>query len=336
MPGPMGGGRGGGFSGGSRGGGGFGGGSRGGGFSGGPRGGGFRGGPMHHGPHHHHHRPFIFFGPRFHGPFHRDGIGCFSVITVAAFALLFVIIFIGAIFGTVEMEDHGSGNIVYDEAAFQKYANQQYYNAFSQTDEYEENILLVFVVFEGYEGYDCIAWGGNEIDYETNNLFGYDFQNVVEGEMPDYYELAMTQSLKNIVYLMTKKASARYTPSAEGYDTSFSRVYNNSELDIDEATVEKELVAFTTKTGYPISIAVVDGEEIYGELGRDGTALKDDEASIGKTIALAIIVVVIIVVIIAFFSKKKGGGGNANTNKSDKTDPNAGQGKYDPNTGTWK
>ena len=336
MPGPMGGGRGGGFSGGSRGGGGFGGGSRGGGFSGGPRGGGFHGGPMHHGPYYHHHRrPIFFFGPRHHGPYHHDGMGCFVGFAIALFVLCFVVIFIGAIFfGTVDVEDHGRGNIVYDEAAFQKYANQQYYNAFSQTDEYEENILLVFVVFEGYEGYDCIAWGGNEIDYETNNLFGYDFQNVVKGEIPDYYEFAMTQSLKNIIYLMTQKVSVRPASSAEGYDTSFSRVYNDSELEINKLTVENELKAFTEKSGYPISVAIVDGEKIYGELGKDGTAPKDNEINTGETIVLALIVLVIILIIV-FFYNKKSGGGNTNANKTDKTNPNAGQGKYDPNTGTW-
>ena len=328
MPGPMGGSYGGGFSGGSRGG------SHGGGFSGGSRGGGgFHGGGMHHGPHHHHHHHGpVFMGPMF-GRRRYYGGGCFGgAIASAAFVVIFFAIFIVALLGDFAGSDVSDG-IPYDEAAFQRYANQRYYDAFSETDDYENNILLVFVAFDGYDGYDFIAWGGNHIDYDTDMLFGYDLQNVISGEMPEpvYYEFALSKIFKNTVDSMTKKANASHAASSEGLDTSFSKLYNDTDLQIEEALVNTALREFTEKTGYPIAIAVVDSAEIYGEIENNASAKPQS----GEILAVIFVVLAIAIVIIVLISKKNGGnnGGNKTT---DKTDPNAGQGKYDPNTGTWK
>ena len=330
MPGPMGGGRGGGFSGGSRGGG-F---SSGGGFSGGSRGGGFHGGGMHHGHHHHHHHGPIFFGPRFYGHRHVGG-GCLGgAFAIFIIAIVMFLVLFAALFGTVDIENDDNLDIVYDEAAFQKYANQRYYDAFCDTDEYESNILLVFVAFDGYDGYDCIAWGGNDIDSATDNLFGYDFQNIVIGQIPDYYEFSISKNLKFIVEAMTAKVPAHQAHSAEGFDTSFSRLYNDSELTLDRELVDEALKEFTKKSGYPIAIAVVDSAEIYGEMEDNSTS----KPRTNEIFIVIFVVLVIVILIIALVSKKNGGngGGQGSGGNTDKTDPDAGQGKYDPNTGTWK
>lgn len=335
MPGPMGGGHGGGFSGGSRAGGGFsGGGSRGGNF-----GGGFHGGPHHHHGHHHHHGP-IFMGPTFFGRrrYYGGGGGCLGgALVTIVFILVFVSFLIAAIFGNVTFESDISDGVPYDEAAFQRYANQRYYDAFCDTDNYENNILLVFVAFDEYDGYDFIAWGGNDIDYETDMLFGYDLQNVVKGQVPDYYEFALSKSLKYVIETMTKKAPAHSAPSMDGFDTIYSRLYNDSELVIDRELVDTELKKFTEKTGYPIAIAVVDSVEIYGDI-------TNDSANPSKTVSplIYISLVLVIVIFILYFGiirnrRNGGGGGGSSANDTtDKTNPNAGQGKYDPNTGTWK
>ena len=328
MPGPGGGSRGGGFSGGSRGGS-FGGGSRGGGFSGGSRGGGFHGGgmhhgPMHHGPHHHHHRPIFFFGPRRH---YYGGGGCFgniiSTMVLVPFLIFFCIaLILGAFSGNIEDNS-------YNEETFQRYANQQYYSAFSETESFEENILIVFTVYEGYDGYDCIAWVGDDLPYDVRMMFGdeyTEFGRAVIGTVPSYYEFSLTSNLRDIANYMADEVTAITGSPAGEVDTSYSKLINNTALSINKETVDAALVNFTEKTGINIAIVVANGEDIFAV---EGDQNNDNMALLGLIVVIAIVVIVIIV------SNNKGKNNKSN-DSTDKTNPDAGQGKYDPNTGEWR
>lgn len=338
MPGPGGGSRGGGFGGGSRGGG-FGGGSRpGGGFGGGsrpggPRPGGFGGprpggphGPMHHGPHFHgphFHRPF-FGGPFFHRPYRGGGGGCLGglfgmimsifIIGILLFALVFggvASLFNGCSFDSVNG---------YDESTLQNYANRQYAAAFSNTDDYEENILLVFTVYEDFNGYETIAWVGDDLASEITSMWEGQYTEygiAVQGNISNHYEFSLSKDLANIVEAMTKK-TAQYSTAAGEVDTSFSRLIDESDIvDINKATVEKALVEFTKATGINIAIVVADGEDVFGE------------SETFKTIGIVAIVIIALIAIVAIVGKSGKSGG------SSKNDPNAGQGRYDPNTGSY-
>ena len=338
MPGPGGGSRGGGFGGGSRGGS-FGSGSRGGGFGGGSRGGGFGGGPrgpMHHGPHHHGphwHRPRpMFFGPMFHRPRYYGGGGCLSGIMGIVMVMVLTLIMIPAIlfggfaslFGGCSFDGDKIG---YDEQAFQTYANKAYSEAFSETDNYEENILVVFTVYEGYEGYECIAWVGDDLDVEVKEMFGNEytpFGTTVLSTVASYYEFSISSNLADVTKKMANKVSAITGTPADEVNTEYSKLYNNSDLAINENTVNKALVEFTQKTGINIAIVVDEGADIFGvEKGNDGK----------NTLIIFAILVIVIVAIVFITKKNKNGGDGGNTQK---TDPNAGQGQYDPNSGTWK
>lgn len=337
MPGPMGGGRGGGFGGGSRGGGGSRAGGFGGGFGGGSRGGMHGGmggprGPMHHGPHHHGpfwHRPRpMFWGPMFHRPHYYGGGGClggaFSLIAMVLVLVILVPVLLitsfGSAFGGCSFVDV----INYDEQVFQDYAKMQYSEAFSDTENYENNILIVFTVYDGYDGYECIPYGGYDIDTEVNDLFGEYFETVVWNAIPNYYENALPSAFKSIIEKMTTKVSA-ITGVPEGeVDPSFSKLYNKSSLSIHETTVNKALVEFTKKTGINIAIVVDEGADIFGTDGGNGDSS-----------ALIIFAILVIVIVAIIFINKKNNNGGGNSGNTQKTDPNAGQGRYDPNTGTW-
>lgn len=313
MPGPGGGSRGGGFSGGSRGGG-FSGGSRGGGFSGGSR------GPMHHGPHHHHHGP-IFFGPRF-GRRYYGGGGCLgSMIGSIIFIIVFIAIMGLAIFAMIFGETDVNSGIIYQEQALQTYANDQYYSIFANTENYEENILLVYTVYEGYDGYEAITWIGDDVPKDINLMFT---GQAISKYIADYYEFQLPRAISMAVEDLADKI-----PQTSGsIETGYSKLVNNSSLAMNKDTVNDALVAFTEKTGYNISVVVVDGETVFGNTNADN---EDDLAFVGFLVVLAIIVVIIIV-----SSKKKSAPAGGPKGSSDKTDPDAGQGKYDPNTGEWK
>lgn len=240
--------------------------------------------------------------------------------TVIAFAIIFAIILIMAI---ATADD----DIGYEEQRFQEYADEQYYAAFSDTDNYEENILIVFTVFEGYNGYDCITWGGNYIDNQTETLFGSYFQSTVRDSIPDYYENAMTKSLRQIVDSMTKLAPDN--ASGQEVDTQYSKLYNYSSLEIDKTIVNNSLQEFTKKTGYPIAIVIANGEEVFGDE-------EDDSGEVIIAIIVIVMITIIAIIIIKSTNKNNGGNGGGASKTTDKTNPDAGQGKYDPNTGEWK
>lgn len=319
MPGPGGGSRGGGFGGGSRGGG-FSGGARGGGFSGGSR------GPMHHGPthhgphhHHHHHRPIFFFGPRRH--YYGGGGGCLGgtiaiVIILGIFALAFFGMLIDAFMGGGSGDPNG--NIVYNENTFQRYANEEYFTAFSQTDDYENNILLVYTVYEGYDGYECIAWVGDNVSYHINAMFTGD---AISRYISDYYEFQLSKGISMSVDALADRIDA----SRETVDTKYSKLINYSSLDMNKETVNKSLVAFAEKTGINIAVVVVNGADVFG--------VTESNDGVFAIIALIFIIAMILIVIASTKSKNKNN--NKKDDSTDKTNPDAGQGKYDPNTGTW-
>ena len=317
MPGPGGGSRGGGFSGGSRGGGGSFGGSRGGGFGGGSRGGSFGGGPMHHGPHHHHHGPIFFFGPRRHY-YGGGGGGCGGVIVALVILGVFALAFLGMLIDSLTVGDDPNGDIIYNETVFQTYAGGEYNNAFRGTEDYENNILLVYTVYEGYDGFECIAWVGNNVPTSIDEMMT---GSSISSGISDYYEFQLSKGIAMSIDKLTDRAPA----SSASVDTRFSKLTNYSSLEMNKETVNEALVAFAEKTGINIAVVVVDGADVFG-VSESGDA--------GFAIFGIVFIAIIAIIIIGSVNKSKGNGSSSN-DKTDKTNPDAGQGKYDPNTGTW-
>lgn len=324
MAGPGGGSRGGGFSGGSRGGGGgFSGGSRGGGGFGGGSRGPMHHGPMHHGPMHHgpmhHHRPIIFFGPRRH---YYGGGGFFGGAIIAVIILcLFAFAFLGMLIDSFTVGDSDpNSNIIYDERVFQTYAAGEYNKAFRQTGALESNILLVYTVYEGYDGFECIAWVGDDVPSSIDDMMT---GQAISSGIADYYEFQLSKGIASSVDRLTDRA-----PSIGGdVDTSYSKLYNYSSLEMNSESVERSLVAFAEKTGINIAVVVVDGADVFG-------ITEYESSDRGFAIFGIVFIAVIAIIIIGSFnnSKKKD---TAKNDTTDKTNPNAGQGKYDPNTGEW-
>lgn len=286
MAGPGGGGRGGGFSGGSfggggRGGGGFGGGSFGGNFGGSNRGGSFGGGfgghhrPPHHGPH--------FHGPFFGGPFFGRrtyvGGGCGGAIFTAIVIGMFIMFGLMWFFGeTSHITVNGEpvyiveDGIVYDEATMQDYANERYKEIFGEYEGYEDNILLVFLANEEADGYYTIAWVGDNIIYEINEMFGeYTEYGEYMSEYinSEYYAYSLDTNLADVVSAMEKSITER------GFDSSFraeaavvegkkSELINYTDFELNTELVNAALESFTEKTGIPCVIVADMAEKAFG------------------------------------------------------------------------
>lgn len=312
MPGPGGGSHGGGFGGGSRGGGGFGGG----GFGGGSRGGGF-GGPHHHGPHFHgpyYHRPF--FGG-WYRPYYYGGGGCLGgflgILILPIIILVFASLLLTSIIGSAVANVAQGGTIYYNEQTFQDYANEQYAKEFSSYENYENNLLIVFLTNEETDGYYTIAWPGNNIHSDINYMFGDEttaFGNVVRGSIDRPYKHSISGNLANIMDTMGNKIKALNLPSSfrtpkESTNPPTSHITNYSELAIDTETVNASLKGFTEKTDIPVVIVVDTMENVFG-----------------KTIPIGDIIIVVALVLLIGFAifmiiralknKKNNNGGNGN------------------------
>lgn len=229
-------------------------------------------------------------------------------------SVLLIVASISSMFGGGS--DDPNGSIIYDESTFQSFANSEYFTAFSQTDDYENNILLVYTVYEGYDGFECIAWVGDNVDYRINSMLTGE---AISRYISDYYEFQLSKGIAMSVDALADSISA----TGSSVDTKYSKLVNYSSLAMNKETVESSLVAFADKTGINISVVVVDGADVFGI-----TESGDDAVFLILGIVLLVIVVIVIVNSVKSRSKK-----NEN---NPKTDPDAGQGKYDPNTGTWK
>ena len=248
MPGPGGGGRGGGFGGGSFGGGG----GFGGGFGGGRRPGGYG-----------YYRPygFGFFGL---------GGGLLSIFFMPFILILFAaIILFTTVFGAFGSIAEG-GVTDYQEKQFQDYANTEYRKAFGASTAYEDNILLVFLTNEDADDYYCIAWVGDHIKPQINELFGNErtplgtamYQSINTSG----YWYSLDSNLALAVSKMTDCVMAEGVNSfscEEQHVQVESKLINYGTFDLSEETVNSALREFTEETGITMSIVVDDMNNVF-------------------------------------------------------------------------
>lgn len=301
MPGPGGGSRGGGFGGGSRGGG-FGG--RGGGFGGGGFGGGHHGG---FGPR----RPYGY-GGWYHRPFGYGG-GCLGgllgIIMLPVILLLLVGVMLFGIVGTAISNVANGGIITYDEQVFQDYANKRYAEEFSTSSAYEDNILIVFLTNEDADGYYTIAWVGDNIRGEINELFGDEttaFGHVMHSSInAEYYNYSLSSNLAAVMEKMTARVeglglSSSFRSKAVRNTIVESHLTNYTELPISKEIVDGACQSFTEKTEIPVVIVVDTMENVFGK----NIPISD----IFIVLILVGVAVVAIVLIVKAIKNNKGGG----------------------------
>lgn len=305
MPGPGGGGHGGG----GHGGGGFGGGGRGGGFGGGGFGGGHYGGPR--GPHGYYHRPYRHYG--WYGP----GFGCLgglgSLLIAPLVLLLIAIILITNLFSVGISSLWTGGAVVYDEMAFQEYANAQYDAVYGSTTAYEDGLLIVVLIDEEYETYDYIAWVGDHIRPQVNDLFGNeytDFGRTMNGRIASPYRYSLDGNLAAVVSTMADRIAAlSVTPPSffscqEDHNQVTPRLINRTSLPMTAATVDTALADFEARTGISACIVVAEREAVFGRT----------MPWFSLILSILLIALAIFLIVRAVRQKSGGGGGGGRSN----------------------
>ncbi len=283
MPGPGGGSRGGGFGGG---------GSRGGGF-----GGGFGG--HHRPPRHHfgfHYRPygFGFFGG-----------GLLGIILAPIIVILFALLFLGIyLYSTIAIIANG-GQVVYDEEKFQDYAMSEYSKHFTDSQTYEDNLLITILTSEDNEQYYCIAITGDNLNYRVNEMFGgegTEFGLAITSSIAQNYKYSLDSNLALAMNKMENSITNLGLDSSFQSDNDMSRraeskLVNYTSLTMTEKTVSNSLVSFTEATGIPVVIVIETAENVFGKTMPLG--------SIVLILALIALVIVCIVHIVKKVREKK-------------------------------
>lgn len=292
MPGPGGSGGGGGRSGGGGGrGGSFGGGGFSGGRGGGFGGGGFHGGPRPGGMHHHHHMGGWHFGPRYRGG------GCLGGFLGVLIVPIFVIILLLNIF----MSGADVTYVQYDEEVFQDYADERYAEVFGSSADYEDNLLLVFLVDEDHYTYYYISWVGDHVVNDVSNLLG---SNNALGRYMDNsinesnYKYSLDSDLAYVMEQLSDSVSALGLSSSfdcgSSYASPTARFINDSELSMTDSTVENAIAKFTAVSGIPTAIVVDDVSDVFGT---DVSTGSGSRVSVGLIIAVVVIIAIVAVII---------------------------------------
>lgn len=229
-------------------------------------------------------------------------IAPFVIIVIAA-VLLFG--FVGDSFSNVM----GGGTAYYDEATLQAYADDAYSQYFGDNDEtYEDNLLICFLANEEADGYDCIAWIGDNVRYEIADMFGgrgTAFGDAVYSSVNgSYYAYSLDSDLASVMNEMAAEVEALGLSSSFKQDDpdalrSEYGFYNRSELSLTENTVTAALRDFTERTDIPVVIVVDTVESVYG---------KTVPASDVITVVISVGLIVLAIALIVRAVKKRGNG----------------------------
>ena len=244
----------------------------------------------------------------------------------------FLIIFSGVILlstiGSAFSNVTRGGVSTYDEYKFQDYADQQYAVEFGATKDYEDNLLIVFLVEDDeYYDYAFIAWVGDHVNTRINYMFGNEqteFGRAIQSSAinSDTYKYSLDSGIAAVMYTMTDRVDALDLDSSyicNNQDRDYkSHLTNRTDIDLNESTVNTALEHFTSTTGIPVVVVVEDIEDVFPK-----TISFADIVTV--IFALGMIVVAIVLIAKAIKSNKKkteddgsyrGNNGNNNSNNN--------------------
>ncbi len=189
--------------------------------------------------------------------------------------LLIVGVMLFGYVGQVMTNLANGGVISYNEATFQQYADNQYAQEFgSSAKTYEDNVLIVFLTNEEYDGYYCIAWVGNNVNYGINKMFGDQTtafgKAMISSINSEYYEFSLSANLAMAMNSMTDSITglnleSSFIHNPVSQSTITPHVTNKTPLNINEDTVNTALEEFTAETGITAVIVVDTMENVFGK-----------------------------------------------------------------------
>ena len=234
-----------------------------------------------------------------------------GILLLPIIVLIVVAVMLFTIIGSALMNVANGGSVNYDEQVFQQYADKRYAEEFSVSSAYEDNLLLVFLTNEEADGYYAIAWVGDNIRGEINDMFGDEttaFGYTVRGSInSEYYAYSLDSNLASVMEKMTDRIVAlnlasSFRSQSDRSSTVPSHMTNHTELALAQATVDGACKSFTEATDIPVVIVVDTMENVFGKTLPIGDII--------IVLLLVAVAVVAIVVIVKRIKNNKNGGGN--------------------------
>ena len=165
------------------------------------------------------------------------------------------------------------GSIVYDEETFQDYANAHYYREFENSTSIDANMMFFILTSENYDGFYMIAWGGDDIRYEVNEMFGNEDTEFGETALStintEMYKYSLDTDIAALAVKMANKVAAKEFSSNLNEEKTpssgvTSHLVNASNVKLTEETVNDGLEYFEDKTDIPLVVVVDEAEEVFG------------------------------------------------------------------------
>ena len=225
-------------------------------------------------------------------------------------------------YGGVEVTTDNFGKN-YDEAAFQRAADEKYAEFFEVGKTYEDNILLYFLVEEDCEDIYFIAWVGDNVNHEVSALFGNNYTalgQAIESNVANYYAYSLDSNLASVVREMEKQITAlgldscfendpivKADPSESKLVDLTYRIDGNSiretEPKLTAETVNDALVDFTFATGISTVVCVDYIDNVFAT--SNGNSGGNSGSLIFMILALAILGVAIFISVKSSQNRKK-------------------------------
>lgn len=239
--------------------------------------------------------------------------------------IIVAVMLFGHFAGSVARLSNG-GEVRYNEAAFQEYANTQYATEFRGSTAYEDNLLIIFLTNEKADGYYAIAWIGNNINTRINEMFGNEyteFGRAMQSSInSQYYAYSLSSNLALAMDKMTERVDAlglesSFRRKTDHSNMTASHVTNHSSLQLDEETVELSLTAFTEATDIPVVIVVDSMEEVFGK-SLSGTDI------MVLIVGGVVIVAAIVMIVKSVKNRKKSASNSSDQNQGQSQNGNGG------------
>ena len=213
------------------------------------------------------------------------------------FAIVYMLMPVGNV--TVTTDDFGKN---YDEAAFQRAADQKYAEYFKADSTYEDNILLYFLVEEDCEDIYFIAWVGDNIKYEVSEHLGNNYTTLgqlVNTHVANYYAYSLDSNLASLVGELEKVVVSMDLDSSFVREPATKASPSESKLvdltvagepNLTAETVNAALSSFTEATGIRTVICVDYIDNVFP------APAKMSGSKVFMIAAVAFLVVVVVVV----------------------------------------
>ena len=164
----------------------------------------------------------------------------------------------------------GNSRASYDETKLSDFASSQYEAFFGNSQSYEDNLLLAFVVYEDCEQFSYMTWVGDHIGPDAFQYLqgeGTWLDIMLSRQVGNNYRNTLSADLDRAVRELAQKLG-EVDPVGSlscGEDSSDSptSVQNCSALALDANLIEDALRYFRETTGIPIVLVIEDATDVF-------------------------------------------------------------------------